>query len=74
MSVEYKLQYNKKYECDIHRLETDEMTIYTYNDIAEFFKNEELFIKFGFDINMSDDYVVNGFYIAGSDLIDYMKT
>lgn len=71
--TDYKLSYSRDNECDVHRLTTDTMCIYTTEDIAEFFQDEELQSEFDFDINTQDDYEVNSFYITGSDLIDYMR-
>jgi len=69
----YKTTYSKQNECDVHLFETDEMVMDVIMDVAEFFRNEELQTEFNFDINFSDDYSVNGFYVTGSDLIDHMK-
>ena len=69
----YKLSWSKENECNVHLLETDEMVMDICSDVARFMDNEDLQSEYDFDINTVDDYSVNGFYLCGSDLIDYMR-
>lgn len=57
---------NGEFNCLTISFET-EQTIKTLDDVYDFIaKSQE-------EINTKDDYIFNGIFIVGSDLIDYIK-
>lgn len=57
---------NGEFNCLTISFET-EQTIKTLEDVYDFIaKSQE-------EINTKDDYIFNGIFIVGSDLIDYIK-
>ena len=68
---EYIKTYSKENECDVHSFTISTMTIDFIGDVVTFVNTNR--DDFECEINFSDDYSFNGYYICGSDLIDHIR-